>query len=70
MSEWVRTYCESANSCIEVRCETGSCVEVSAIGEETVALRSTLALDDVWRITREEWVAFVEAVKAGQFDAL
>jgi hypothetical protein len=70
MNDWIKTRCESANSCIEVRCETGNCVEVSAIGRETVALRSTLAPDDVWRVTREEWAAFVEAVKAGQFDAL
>lgn len=69
MGEWITTRCES-NSCVEVRCDTGSCVEASAIGEETVALRSNLAPHDQLRITRDEWVAFVAAVKEGQFDAI
>ena len=49
-------------------CETNCCVEVSAIGQDTVALVSTLAQGDILRVTREEWVAFVEAVKVGKFD--
>lgn len=51
-------------------CESGGCVEVEAIGEDTVALRSTLAPHDVLRVTREEWAAFVERVKAGDFDVV
>lgn len=51
-------------------CESGSCVQVDAIGEETVALRSTLAKDDILRITREEWLAFLIDVKAGHFDTV
>jgi hypothetical protein len=57
VSAWIRAFCES-----------GGCVEVVAIGEDTVALRSTLAPQDVLRITREEWDALVVAVKGGVFD--
>jgi hypothetical protein len=59
MTEWTRA-----------RCESGNCVEVSAIGEGTVALRSTDLPLDKLRVTRDEWVAFVAAVKAGEFDAI
>lgn len=61
MSErhWVRT-----------RCGSGSCVEVSAVGEGTVAIRSSESPLDKLRITREEWVAFVVDVKAGHFDEI
>lgn len=79
MAEWTTTQCgadgcvearcESGN-CIEVRCDTGTCVEASAVGEETVAIRSNLAPQDVLRVTREEWVAFLLAVKSGEFDAV
>lgn len=59
MTEWVRT-----------RCESGSCVEARAIGAGAVALRSSDLPLDKLRITREEWDAFLVAVKAGQFDAV
>ena len=51
-------------------CESGNCVQVSAIGADEVYLRSSLAVDDILRVTREEWEAFVEAVKAGEFDSI
>ena len=53
-----------------MKCETGGCVEVEAIGEDTVTLRSTLAPHDVLRITREEWVDFVQRVKTGELDVV
>jgi len=49
-------------------CDTANCIEVAAIGEGTVTLSSSNAPDDRLRVTREEWVAFVAAIKAGEFD--
>jgi len=69
---WIRTRCES-NSCVEVtdeRCDTGSCVEVTAVGTGTVAIRSSDLPLDKLRITRDEWLAFVASIKAGDFDAV
>jgi hypothetical protein len=57
---WITTPCESANSCIEVL--------PPQIHVNTVAIRSALAPHDVLRVTREEWVAFVSAVKDGVFN--
>lgn len=59
MSDWVKA-----------KCETNLCVEAVAIGEGTVAIRSTLAPSDILRVTREEWDAFVAGVKAGDFDTV
>jgi hypothetical protein len=52
------------------RCDTANCVEATAIGDETVAIRSSLATQDTLRVTRDEWAAFLIAVKAGDFDTV
>ena len=61
MSEWVRA-----------SCDTSACVEVAAIGRDTVVLRSAFAPLGARRVevTRDEWDAFVTAVKAGDFDTV
>lgn len=70
MSEgWIRG-CDTG-SCVEVRCESGNCVQASApVVDGPVFLRSSLAPDDMLSVTRDEWDAFVLAVKAGEFDAV
>jgi len=69
MTEWIRGC--GTGSCVEVSCESNSCVEASApVSGGTVFVRSSLAPEDMMAVTREEWDVFVAAVKAGQFDAV
>ena len=56
MSEWVRSS----------YCDTASCVEVMDLGT-TVIVRDSGSGRQV-EFTRREWRAFVEGVKAGEFD--
>jgi predicted secreted Zn-dependent protease len=48
-------------------CQNGACVEVAAIGE-MIAVRNSAAPDEVVLISRENWRAFIAAIKAGAFD--
>lgn len=59
MSDWVKA-----------KCETNLCVEAVAIGEGTVAIRSSEVPRDKLLMSREEWVTFVAGVKAGDFDTV
>jgi hypothetical protein len=53
------------------RCSGGDCVEIASLPGGQVALRSSLTPDaSPCVVTREEWCAFVEAVKAGDFDGV
>ena len=50
-------------------CNWGDCVEVGAASDGAVHLRDSKDVDRRTLIfTREEWVAFVKGVKAGEFD--
>jgi hypothetical protein len=52
-------------------CSVGDCVEAARLPDGRVALRSSLTPDaPLWVVTAGEWAQFLEAVKAGGFDAL
>jgi len=52
------------------RCESTACVEV-ALGEERVHVRnSDGSADHALSFTVVEWQTFIEAAKAGEFDAV
>lgn len=50
------------------RCANNSCVEVAALGADSISLRCTERPEHRVTFTRAEWGVFVEAVKAGEFD--
>lgn len=63
MSEWQRpSSCDSANSCLEVK-------TVLLMDDSTVVMVRT-STDPVTRVvfTGDEWSAFLDAVKKGEFD--
>lgn len=50
-------------------CGSGGCVEVAPLAGGMVAVRDSKDLSVPQHVyTRSEWVAFVEGVKAGEFD--
>jgi hypothetical protein len=51
-------------------CHTGNCVRVAVSGNNIVLGDSKLPDGPVLSYTRDEWVAFVEGVKLGDFDNL
>jgi len=50
-------------------CTSGECVEIAKRGE-TVVLRNSRAPRAEVRYTAEEWHAFVQGLRAGEFDDL
>lgn len=71
----------SAGSCVEVnvsgfrsadRCGTSTCVEVDVTGPQSVLVRDSKQNGEdpqpILSFTPGEWRAFVDGVKAGQFD--
>jgi hypothetical protein len=48
-------------------CESSQCVEVALVGSD-VLLRDSKNSDQVLRVARTDWTAFVEGVRAGEFD--
>lgn len=62
--------CDSA-ACVEVSwqtpCESAWCLE-TATGGAGVLLRASGAPETMVELTREEFSAFVQAVKAGEYD--
>lgn len=73
---WTRSTKCAAGECVEVamnwtrssECEGGSCLEVTFDSDESVAVRNSKIPGEVVWFTRDEWVAFVAGVKAGEFD--
>ena len=68
------SFCESGN-CVEIGltrssyCDTGTCVEVGHKDPDTVLVRDSKNWNSpVLTFNREEWIAFVKGVKAGEFD--
>jgi NAD kinase len=51
-----------------VRCDTGSCVEVS-VGDE-VQVRNSTDPAMTAKFTKQEWQVFVAGVKSGEFDVV
>ena len=50
-------------------CGGGACVEVAALVDGKVAVRDAKAPNlDARIFDRDEWAAFIEGVKAGEFD--
>jgi Domain of unknown function (DUF397) len=50
-------------------CNFGDCVEVGAAPDGRVLVRDSKDADrQTLAFTRDEWVAFVKGVKAGEFD--
>jgi Domain of unknown function (DUF397) len=51
-------------------CNFGDCVEVGAAPDGSVIVRDTKDGDRTTALefTRDEWLAFVQGVKAGEFD--
>lgn len=48
-------------------CSSGACVEVALL-DDTVNVRASNDPEKVLTFTREEWDAFVEGAKSGEFD--
>lgn len=68
------SYCDTG-ACVEVEltrssyCDTGTCVEVGHKDPDTVLVRDSKNWNSpVLTFNREEWIAFVKGVKAGEFD--
>lgn len=49
-------------------CDLGSCVEVAALEDGSVALRDTKVGGSPYVFSSGEWSAFLAGVKAGEFD--
>lgn len=49
-------------------CSLGACVEVATLAEGGVALRDSRSPDLLLTFTEVEWLAFIDGVKAGEFD--
>ena len=51
-------------------CNLGGCVEVATAQDGSVLVRSSKNQDGARSLefTREEWIAFIRGVKAGEFD--
>lgn len=66
------------NNCVEVGVwskstrsnPSGNCVEVSGTEMDEVLVRDTKALEKgpTLKFTRDEWIAFIEGAKLGEFD--
>jgi len=50
------------------RCGNSACVEVATLVEEVLVRDSKVVGGPVLHYTHGEWMAFVAAVKAGEFD--
>lgn len=51
-------------------CESNTCVEIAAMANSPVFVRSSERPGEITVLTREEWRDFVVAVKKGEFDDL
>ncbi|MEV4703647.1 DUF397 domain-containing protein [Actinoplanes sp. NPDC049316] len=50
------------------KCANGTCVEVARVGDDTYLIRDSKQPEaPALSFTKEEWVAFVEGVQAGEF---
>jgi hypothetical protein len=77
MRDWTRSSrCNDSNICVEVRhhwnkastCDSGTCVEVYTDGDEVQVRDSRDPGGAILTFTVDEWEAFTEGVKAGEFD--
>jgi hypothetical protein len=50
-------------------CQGGECAEIAKV-DNLIALRSSTAPGSVVRYTNEEWLALVQAIRAGEFSDL
>lgn len=59
---WIKASASSGN---------GNCVETTSIRPDELCLRNSRDPDGpVLRFTKQEWVAFLAGVKAGEFDTI
>ncbi|GIH05964.1 hypothetical protein Rhe02_40310 [Rhizocola hellebori] len=49
------------------RCESSACVEVASAGD-AVLVRDSKNLGPMLALSRAEWAAFIDGVRAGDFD--
>lgn len=51
-------------------CDSGTCVEVAAVGQirPTVLVRNSRYPSNMVMFTPDEWAAFIQAAKNGQYD--
>jgi hypothetical protein len=49
------------------RCDSSSCVEVAS-RDAVITIRNSQHPSDTLSFSRAEWIAFVEGVRAGDFD--
>jgi hypothetical protein len=62
MARWIKATASSGN---------GSCVETTSIRTDEILVRNSRDPEGpVLAFTKQEWVAFVAGVKAGEFDAI
>lgn len=66
MLEWKRSSKCEQGACVEVACYGGECPEVTIENEMVGVRNSKIPGEMVW-FTFDEWHAFVEGVKAGEF---
>ena len=50
------------------RCDTGTCVEAAAAGEDVAVRDSKDPTGPVLRFTKSEWDAFIAGVREGDFE--
>lgn len=61
-ARWIKASASSGN---------GACVETTSIRPDEICVRNSRDPEGpVLRFTKQEWVAFVAGVKAGEFDAI
>jgi len=69
---WHKSSFSSSSNCVEWRraseCLNGNCVEVGSENEEFLVRDTKDREGGTLRFTKGEWNAFVEGVKAGEFD--
>jgi hypothetical protein len=62
MARWIKSSASNGN---------GSCVETASIRPDEILVRNSRDPEGpVLSFTKQEWVAFVAGVKAGEFDAI
>jgi hypothetical protein len=61
--------CSSLIWCKSSYSGTGNCVEVARTGDQVLVRDSKLADGPLLRFTTDEWRAFAQGMKEGEFDA-
>lgn len=49
-------------------CDGGHCLEIKEAGENVMAIRNNVVPGEVIYVARPDFAAFIEGIKAGEFD--